>query len=129
MSASEMSMPYRPRRLHIGMRLERRRRELGIIVGHGVAELARREPLLPLVLGGEFLPDDVAPLERGDDEGVHVAHRYAIADVLRHVGEHECGEIDVVLLRLRPTTMMPATPEPIAVFISVACLASSAFAS
>ena len=62
-----------------------------------MAELADDELLVPLVVGDELLPHDVAPLERGDDERVHIADGDAVADVLGHLGEHEGGKIGVVL--------------------------------
>ncbi len=48
----------------------------------------------------ELLPDEVPPLERSDDERVHIADGNAITDVLRHLGEHQAGEIGIVLLGL-----------------------------
>ena len=49
------------------------------------------------MVGDELLPHDVAPLEWGDDERVHIADGHAVADVLGHLGKHEGGEIGVVL--------------------------------
>ena len=49
------------------------------------------------MVGDELLPHDVAPLERGDDERVHIADGDTVADILGHLGEHEGGEIGVVL--------------------------------
>ncbi len=79
------------------MGLERLGGEPRVVGRHGVAELTDSELLVPFVVGDELLPHDVAPLERGDDERVHIADGDTVADVLGHLGEHEGGEIGVVL--------------------------------
>ena len=79
------------------MSLECGSRELGVVLRHLVAELPHGELLLPLVVGDELLPHHVTPLQRGDDQRVHVADGDAVADVLGHLGEDKGGEVDVVL--------------------------------
>src|SRR5689334_23615775 len=61
---------------------------LRVVVGDVVAELAHRELLVPPVVRDELLPHDVAPLERGNDHRVHVAHRDGRSEE-RRVGK-EC---------------------------------------
>ena len=87
-------------RLHAGIALERGVDEPGIVGRHGVGELADEELLIPLVFGDELLPDGVAPVEWGDATHVDVAHGDAVLQVLGHLGEHEGGEIGVVLFGL-----------------------------